>query len=106
MAAPPPRPGGRESPLTPHFHSSSNSALVRGDRLVVYGAGGGALTLYGLDVKTGSVVWRQAATPSGSTPGVALSVTAVGSNVVYLRPDPGGGGAGLSARLVGADVET
>ena len=74
-----------------------------GDGLVAYGMEGEGLYLYGVAPTDGAIRWRQAATPSRTSPGTSLTSTVLDDRVVYFRPDPR---TTLSARLVVAAPDT
>lgn len=59
---------------------------VIGTTALVYGDTAAHLYLYGLDARTGRMLWRRSASTSGTTPGVALQVSEVHGQVAFFGP--------------------
>jgi hypothetical protein len=74
---------------------------VVGDRLLLYAANAGRLSVVALDARSGSTVWSQPAFPSFVTRGVSPFLTVVLRNVIYVRRV-----GAFGAQLVAADPRT
>lgn len=102
---------GAKKAVEPHLVEAWRNASIMpigqpvhvGEGLVVYGTEGKDLYLYGVSPADGTVRWRQAATPSVTSPGTFLTPTVLDDRVLYFRPDPK---ATLYARLVVASPDT
>jgi outer membrane protein assembly factor BamB len=99
--------GGGATKLTEAWSVTSitpiGQPVAAGGMVIVYGTQGRDLNLYGVSVADGAVRWTQAATPSATTSGIALTPEVIDGRVVYFRPDAG---KNLGARLVAASPET